>query len=264
MRLHQVTASSSEVPMPPVMLDPGDFSNPDRDEVRALLKTNGERNSTTWLVVGALVVGFGAGWAGGFGWYSSVALWSLSPTTQAQTPSRRTAETKSGGSGESLRKAASPLAMRRPPTVGAVSATGAAISAKTAAAWSDAVRPSLGSGDTASAAVQADTTVTGSIAPTSTPPAPTPETRPTTIAGWAVLDVRGGTAVLEGPDGVRMAIRGDTVPGIGRIDSIVRWGNHWIVATDTGSEEPQAPGWSKCLTIRMSTLSRHPDYPGED
>ena len=61
-----------------------------------------------------------------------------------------------------------------------------------------------------------------------------PETKPTTIEGWTVLDVRGGTAVLEGPDGVRTAARGDTVPGIGRIDSIVRWGNRWIVATANG------------------------------
>jgi hypothetical protein len=52
---------------------------------------------------------------------------------------------------------------------------------------------------------------------------PTPETRPTTIEGWTVLDVRGGMAVLGGPDGVRMATRADTGPGIGRIDSIVRW-----------------------------------------
>ena len=42
------------------------------------------------------------------------------------------------------------------------------------------------------------------------------------------------TAILGGPDGVRMATRGDTVPGIGRIDSIVRWGNRWIVATAGG------------------------------
>ncbi len=61
-----------------------------------------------------------------------------------------------------------------------------------------------------------------------------PETRPTTIAGWTVLEVRGGTVVLEGPDGIRTAARGDIVPGIGRIDSIVRWGNRWIVATASG------------------------------
>ena len=63
---------------------------------------------------------------------------------------------------------------------------------------------------------------------------PTPETRPTTIEGWTVRDVRGGTVVLEGPDGIRMAVAGDTVPGVGRIDSIVRWGNRWIVATANG------------------------------
>ena len=61
-----------------------------------------------------------------------------------------------------------------------------------------------------------------------------PETKPTTIAGWTVLEVRGGTVVLEGPDGIRTAARGDIVPGIGRIDSIVRWGNRWIVATASG------------------------------
>ena len=63
---------------------------------------------------------------------------------------------------------------------------------------------------------------------------PAPGTRPTTIEGWTILDVRGGMAVLQGPDGVRTAAASDTVPGIGRIDSIVRWGNRWIVATANG------------------------------
>src|SRR5262245_30332802 len=64
--------------------------------------------------------------------------------------------------------------------------------------------------------------------------APYPETKPTTIAGWALLEVVGGTAVLQGPNGVLRVMRGDTVPGIGRVDSIVRWGNRWIVATSSG------------------------------
>jgi hypothetical protein len=64
--------------------------------------------------------------------------------------------------------------------------------------------------------------------------APSPETRPTTIAGWTVRDVTNGTAVLEGPGGVRRAARGDTVPGVGRIESIVRWGDRWLVATSSG------------------------------
>jgi hypothetical protein len=68
----------------------------------------------------------------------------------------------------------------------------------------------------------------------STKPAPVPETRPTTIKGWTLLEVKGSTAVLEGPNGVWRATRGDTVPGVGKIDSIVRWGNRWIVATSRG------------------------------
>jgi hypothetical protein len=64
-----------------------------------------------------------------------------------------------------------------------------------------------------------------------TRPAPVPETRPTTIEGWTIREVNGGTAVLEGPNGVWKATRGDTVPGVGKIESIVRWGNRWIVAT---------------------------------
>jgi hypothetical protein len=64
--------------------------------------------------------------------------------------------------------------------------------------------------------------------------APFPETKPTTIAGWALLEVVNNTAVIKGPNGVWRVVRGDTVPGVGRIDSIVRWGNRWIVATSSG------------------------------
>ena len=65
-------------------------------------------------------------------------------------------------------------------------------------------------------------------------PTPFPETRPDTIDGWSVRDVFGGTAVLEGPDGIWRAARGDSVPGLGRLESVVRWGNRWIVVTDRG------------------------------
>jgi hypothetical protein len=61
-----------------------------------------------------------------------------------------------------------------------------------------------------------------------------PETRPITIEGWTIREVVGGTVVLEGPASVWRATQGDTVPGIGRIDSIVRWGSRWIVATTEG------------------------------
>ena len=63
---------------------------------------------------------------------------------------------------------------------------------------------------------------------------PVPETRPTTIEGWTLRGVTNGMAVLEGPNGIWRVRRGDTVPGIGRIDSILLWGQRWIVATRRG------------------------------
>jgi hypothetical protein len=69
---------------------------------------------------------------------------------------------------------------------------------------------------------------------TSIIPASFPETRPTTIEGWTVREVVDGTALLEGPEGVWRVTRGDTVPGVGAVNSIVRWGNRWIVATSGG------------------------------
>jgi hypothetical protein len=65
-------------------------------------------------------------------------------------------------------------------------------------------------------------------------PFPAPETRPATIEGWVVRDVSGGVAALEGPQGTWRAARGDIVPGLGRVDSIVRWGNYWLVSTGRG------------------------------
>ncbi len=63
---------------------------------------------------------------------------------------------------------------------------------------------------------------------------PTPETRPTTIEGWTLREVVNGTAVIEGPSGVWSVTPGQTVPGVGRVESIVRWGNRLIVATSKG------------------------------
>jgi hypothetical protein len=73
-----------------------------------------------------------------------------------------------------------------------------------------------------------------SVAPETRPTQPYPETRPTTIAGWALIEVVDGLAVVQGPNGVWRVRHGDTVPGVGRVDSIVRWGNRWIVATSKG------------------------------
>jgi hypothetical protein len=64
--------------------------------------------------------------------------------------------------------------------------------------------------------------------------APVPETKPGTIEGWTVREVVGGTAVLKGPNGKWRATSGNTVPGLGKVDSIVRRGSRWIVATSKG------------------------------
>ena len=63
---------------------------------------------------------------------------------------------------------------------------------------------------------------------------PWPDTRPTTIPGWTLREVTKSTVVLQGPSGVWRVTRGDTVPGVGRVESVVRWGKRWLVATTGG------------------------------
>lgn len=217
---------SCDVATWPVTLDQSDFSTSNRDEILALLAPSGNTNRTIWLVVAALAGGFGLGWAGA--WYGPATISVLAPIAQVETVSRRMPDTKPGGRIESTRKIALASASRTPPGVGQPST----VSAPKPLAKASSGAQSAASNQ-ASSAVEADVSVTGSLG-SAEPLLSGPETRPTTIGGWAVLDVRGGTAVLEGPDGIRMAARGDVVPGIGRIDSIVRWGNRWIVATASG------------------------------
>jgi hypothetical protein len=204
----------------PVTLDPLDFSTSNRDEIMALLAPSGHSRSTIRVVAVALVGGFALGWAGA--WYGPATISVLHQGAQVETASRPMPDTRPGGKAESTRRVASATGSRTPPGLGQVSA-------------SLAPKPPVkaSSGPQLADALEADMSVTGSVQSTE-PLLSVPETRPTTIVGWAVLDVRGGTAVIEGPDGIRMAARGDVVPGIGRIDSIVRWGNRWIVATASG------------------------------
>jgi hypothetical protein len=212
-------AAASQPPMQPASIYPWDFLSPNRDEVLALLRP-GNRSRTIGLIAGALVAGFALGWAGGFSWHGSADIAALNPITPTETFSRRPPEIKSIAKAESARKTSSTPALQASPGVSTASTAGASLSARPQA---------TGPASTASPAIPANVSLTERG-----PVVPAAETRPTTIEGWTVLDVRGATAVLEGPDGVRMATRGDTVPGIGRIDSIVRWGNRWIVATDSG------------------------------
>lgn len=210
----------------PIILDQSDFSTSNRDEILALLAPNSHSKLTIWLVLAALAGGFGLGWAGA--WYGPATISALNRVAQIDTAGRRMPDTKSGGKVESARKIGSASATRTQLGSGQPSTFSASLAPK------PRVRTLSGAQSAEpSSPVEADMSVTDSL-PSSEPLLPVPETKPTTIVGWTVLDVRGGTAVLEGPDGIRMAARGDLVPGVGRIDSIVRWGNRWIVATGHG------------------------------
>lgn len=59
------------------------------------------------------------------------------------------------------------------------------------------------------------------------------------IANWTVRNVFGDTAVLDGPRGLVEVTLGDVVPGIGRVQAIMRSGRRWIVATTKGVITPQ-------------------------
>ena len=196
---------------PPVSVDVSDHASdqlePIREEALRLLRPDRERAVMVCAVAGALLIGIGLGWAGCLGWNSSLVV-AAAPVVSKEA-SVRQAEAKPAVRTENIRKQAPSITA----SINASKAARADDSSKSVAAL-------LGSPATP--------------AEPRPPLSPAPETRPTTIEGWTVLDVRGGTAVLQGPDGVRTVTPGDTVPGIGRIDSIVRWGNRWIVATANG------------------------------
>jgi hypothetical protein len=191
---------------------PRDLSSRSRDDGLMPANWAGKRGRSSWLVAAALVAVFGLGWAGGANWYRfSNSEAASNPATQKITYARRLpdSETKSAAKTDGpVRKTTS--------TTGSLGTQLVATSSRAA---------SVG---------QTNTNQPGALVIPRDIMVAAPETRPTTIEGWTVREVRGGTAILEGPDGVWTVTRGDTVPGVGRIDSIVRWGNRWIVATANG------------------------------
>ena len=210
-------AVTGDQPLPLVAsMDSPHYLSPVREEALQLLNSGGHR-ARYWFAAGALVVGFGLGWAGSSSWYGSSTIVASNPIVQKDATYRRP-EMKPADKIESARTQS---------TLG----TGTNHSPKSQGLSTGVLpRPDGQSSRTAAATFPPDISLpTGSIAVREAP-----ETRPTTIEGWTVRDVRGGTVVLEGPDGIRTAVAGDTVPGVGRIDSIVRWGNRWIVATANG------------------------------
>ncbi len=190
-----------------------DVSGENHDAALLLREPFADRIGTALLAATALAASFVLGWTGGANWHD-FATPAPVPMAQKEAPAPHVAEAPPSRRSEGPRRTASNA---EPSVTGSIPKTapanprpqvlGAAPTTLSAQAAALAPKPQLAAG---------------------------PETRPSTIPGWSVVEVRDGTAVLEGPEGVKMAARGDVVPGLGRVDSIVRWGNRWIVATASG------------------------------
>jgi hypothetical protein len=190
----------------------------DRDEVLVVREPFGDRARTALLVTAAVVASFGLGWAGGLNWPQFASTLGLVAVAQNETPSPRISEARSAARIEGTRKTAP--APDSPAIVGSIPKPSALLPGGARSSASPASQANVGPSAAAIAMRQ--------------PLVAAPDTKPATIPGWTVVDVRDGTAVLEGPDGIRMAARGDTIPGIGRVESIVRWGSRWVIATASG------------------------------
>ena len=189
------------------------FLKSDRDAVLVVREPFGDRARAAVLVTAAIVASFGLGWAGGLNWPQFANELSLVAVAQKEAPAPQISEAPSNRRAEGARKTASAPDLLA--IVGSIP------------------KPPVLSPGGARPTPQANAGTSAAIA-TRQPLVAAPETRPATIPGWTVVDVRDGTAVLEGPDGIRMAARGDTIPGVGRVESIVRWGSRWVIATAGG------------------------------
>lgn len=202
---------------------------PVRDELMASSSSAAARWLHPALVTGALAVAVGVGWLAG----ASPSFFFPPSAAPVQQPNSSGCAREPGKDPACASIKADREVVPSAPTPAKVASPGAAANR--------AREPSRGA-QPASAATNKDVSTTNAVSAGSTQerakvlprPAPAPETRPTTIEGWTIREVVGGTVVLDGPGGAFRAAQGDTVPGVGRIESIVRWGSRWIVATSKG------------------------------
>lgn len=177
------------------------------------------RHDRVWVIGIALFIAFGLGWAGGS--YSDRFL-TVAVEKKSATPpaSPESTSTKS--------RVNSTIAASEAPRPGK-GPTGTTITADRAQSPVNPPRLSAPTSDQISSLLQERPS-----APQPAVRTPALETRPPTIAGWTVRDVQSGRATLEGPGGVWTAAIGDSVPGVGKVESIVLWGGYWVVATSRG------------------------------
>jgi hypothetical protein len=60
------------------------------------------------------------------------------------------------------------------------------------------------------------------------------DTGPPVLEGWVVRSVYNGEALIQGRLGLVAVARGDTLPGVGRIENIRRQDGRWVVVTSKG------------------------------
>jgi hypothetical protein len=203
-----------------------------RNEVLAATAPPGARRFRRALITGALVTALGLGWIGGSNLHDLVVT----------DPSPPPFNVSVGAIDSDTGTIASTPKMGREVTPGEPNAWKAATVSATKLDRGDrpspaaAHQPIQSTNPISSAAQQINSSPrpAASAADRRGKILPTAETKPTTIQGWVVRDVVGGTAVLEGPTGVWKVTRGDMVPELGRVDFLVRWGSRWIVGTSRG------------------------------
>jgi hypothetical protein len=64
----------------------------------------------------------------------------------------------------------------------------------------------------------------------STAPPPTSSA----VEGWVLRSVYGGSALVEGRPGLIRVMPGDSLPGVGRVETITRKDGRWVVVTERG------------------------------
>jgi len=54
------------------------------------------------------------------------------------------------------------------------------------------------------------------------------------VDGWVLRNVYGGSALVEGRSGLIQVMPGDSLPGVGRVETIKREDGRWVVVTTRG------------------------------
>ena len=90
---------------------------------------------------------------------------------------------------------------------------------------------------TTTTAASSDPVTTGSIPSNPPPQLRAPATRPAgqpIVEGWVLRNVYNGAAVIQGRVGLVEVEPGDTIPGLGRVETIRRQDGRWVVVTNRG------------------------------